>query len=213
MDSLQGAPDSILPNRKKFAEDPFGYSLLAWHKWGWLRELSGFPVDIASFPNREELKSPVLWLAHAKAMSEAAEVVFRSEPAFDGIPNDLKGVCDSQYCAIGLMLVGYSLEICLKGMLIIQKGVAAYSQDEKTLFHHRLDDLADFVPDLSEKDKVILKTLTHFVTWAGRYPDPGPRGPDSMAEVFQQSEKFRISGRDLFQLAARIMAHAKTVIG
>jgi len=146
-------------------------------------------------------------------MSEAAQVVIRSEPQFSAMPDLFKGACDSQYCAIGLMLVGYSLEVCLKAMLIIQKGVPAYSEDEKAHLHHRLEDLAQFVPDLSEKDKVILRTLTHFVAWAGRYPDPGLGREAKVAEIFSQSEAFQICARDVFGLAARVMGHAKTVIG
>jgi len=210
---LERARDFLLPSRKKFAEDPFGYSLSAWHKWGLLREASGFPVDLEAFPDSEELKSPVLWLTHAHAISEAAQVVIRSEPRFSAMPDVFKGVCDSQYCAVGLMLVGYSLEVCLKAMLIIQKGVPAYSQDEKAHSHHRLEELAEFVPGLSDKDKAILRTLTHFVTWAGRYPDPGGGREAKVAEIFSQSEGFQICARDLFDLATRVMGHAKTVIG
>lgn len=207
------ARDFLLPNRRKFAEDPFGYSMSAWHKWGLGRDISGFPIDLEAFPDSNELKSPVLWLTHAHAMSEAAQVVIRSEPGFADMPDLFKGVCDSQYCAIGLMLVGYSLEVCLKAMLIIQKGGPDYSQDEKAHFHHRLEELAEFVPGLSDKDKVILRTLTHFVTWAGRYPDPGGGHADKVAEIFSQSERFQICARDLFDLAGRVMGHAKTLIG
>jgi hypothetical protein len=202
----------IQPNRTKFAEDPFGYSAFAWHKWGFAREISGFPVDLDASPTTDELKSPVLWLTHAHAMSKAAETVLRAQPAFDTMPDLLKGICDSQYCAVGLMLVGYSLEVCLKGMLIIQKGVAQYSEDEKLHRHHRLEELAGFVPDLSPKDQAILRTLSHFVTWAGRYPDPGSGQPEKLEEIFSTSERFQICARDLFSLAGRVMAHAKQVI-
>ena len=202
----------IKPNRTKFAEDPFSYSLFAWHKWGFAREISGFPVDLETSPTSEELKSPVLWLTHAHAMTKAAETVLRTEPTFDTMPDLLKGVCDSQYCAVGLMLVGYSLEICLKAMLIIQKGVPQYSDDERLHRHHRLEELAGFVPDLSPKDQAILRTLSHFVTWAGRYPDPGSGQPEKFEEIFSTSEQYQICARDLFSLAGRVMSHAKHVI-
>lgn len=117
----------IKPNRTTFDADPFGYSALAWHKWGLIQEISGFPVDLNRPPNNEELKSPVLWLSHARAMSEAGVVVLMSEPTLDGMPDLVKGVCDSQYCAVGLMLVGFSLEVCLKAMLIIKMGISNFT--------------------------------------------------------------------------------------
>jgi len=213
MSKKVGYPQEYIePNRSKFAEDPFGYSLFAWHKWGLAREFSGFSVDLDASPSSDELKSPVLWLTHAHALSKAAEIVLRAEPAFDTMPNLLKGVCDSQYCAVGLMLVGYSLETCLKGMLIIKKGVLQYSEDERSHRHHRLEKLADFVPDLSAKDQAILRTLTQFVIWAGKYPDPGSGQPDKFEEIFSTAEQYQICARDLFTLAGRVMSHAKHVI-
>ena len=211
-DLVQYPDEFIQPNRTKFAEDPFSYSIFARHKWGLAQETAGFPADLEAPPTNDELKSPVLWLTHARAMSLAAVTVLRTEPAFDAMPDLLKGVCDSQYCAVGLMLVGYSLEICLKGMLIIQKGVSQYSEDERLHRHHRLEELADFVPELSAKDKAILRTLTHFITWAGRYPDPGSGQPEKIEEIFSTAEQYQICARDLFNLAGRVMAHAKHVI-
>lgn len=208
-----GAREYLMPNRQGFAADPFGYSALAWHRWGLARELSGFPVDLESPATSDELKSPVLWLAHAHALSEAAVAVVESEPPFDSMPNLLKGVCDSQYCAVGLMLVGYSLETCLKAMLIIRKGVEAYSEEEPSHRHHRLEELAAIVPDLGPKDRAVLRTLAHFVTWAGRYPDPGAGREKKLEEVYQSAEKHQITASDVFALAARVMRHAREVVG
>ena len=58
---------------------------------------------------------------------------------------------------------------------------------------------------LSAKDKAILKALSHFVRWAGRYPDPGFGKQSHAEEIFALSEGFQISAKDLFGLAARIM--------
>jgi hypothetical protein len=110
------------------------------------------------------------------------------------------------------MLVGYSLEVCLKGMLIIQKGIDDYTNEEKFYRHHRLVELADFLPDLSEKDKAILKALTHFTLWAGRYPDPGSGRVKDSEERFQLAETYKISGKDLFELAARVMKHMTHIV-
>lgn len=203
----------IKPDRNKFGQDPFGYSALAWHKWGLIQEMSGFHADLDRPPKSEDLKSPVLWLSHARAMSEAGVAVLMIEPKLDQMPELMKGVCDSQYCAVGLMLVGYSLEICLKAMLIIKKGITKFTDDERKHHHHKLEELADFVPNLSPKDKAILRTLTHFVVWAGRYPDPGSGRQDKAEEIFNLSEKFQISAHELFLLASRVMGHAKEIAG
>ena len=201
----------VLPNRDDFGKDPFGYSALAWHKWGTASTLAGFPVDLSQPPTSEDLKNPVLWLTQAHAMSEAARIVVQNRPDLSHLPDFLKGLCDSQYCAVALMLVGYSLEICLKGMMIIKKGIAVYKSEEKKHQHHRLDKLADFVPDLSAKDKATLQVLTHFVLWAGRYPDPGSGREDNAEEIFRLSEKHQIAAKDLFNLAGRVMGYARQV--
>ena len=203
----------IKPDRSKFDQDPFGYSALAWYKWGLIQEMNGFPVALDQPPKSEDLKSPVLWLSHARAMSEAGVAVIMNEPKLDQMPELFKGVCDSQYCAVGLMLIGYSLEVCLKAMLIMKKGITKFTEDEKKHYHHRLEELSDFVPNLSQKDKAILRTLTHFVAWAGRYPDPGFGRQSKTEEIFSLSERYQISAHDLFHLASRIMEYSKEVAG
>ena len=127
------------------------------------------------------------------------------------MPQLVRSVCDSQYCAVGIMLVGYSLEICLKAMMIMKDGIESYIELERRLRHHRLHELAKFVPDLSEKDKAILTVLTHFVYWAGRYPDPGFGKENDVEEIFTLSETFQISAKDLFILSSKIMSEAKKV--
>jgi hypothetical protein len=144
-------------------------------------------------------------------MSQAAEIVLRNDPTLHTMPDSIKGACDCQYRAVGLMLVGYSLEICLKAMLIIIKGVEAYSAEEKKYRHHRLEELADFIPGLDGRDIAILRGLTHFTTWAGRYPDPGSGLEDHAEEIFAVSEGYRVAAKDLFGLAARVMGHARHV--
>jgi len=203
----------ILPNRDGFGSDPFGYSALAWHKWGAAQTIAGFPVDLSKPPTSDDLKSPVLWLTQAHAMSEAARIVLQNQPELAHLPNSVRGVCDCQYCAVGLMLVGYSLEICLKAMLIMKKGIGVYTSEEKKHRHHRLEELAEFVPGLNAKDKVILQTLTHFVTWAGRYPDPGSGREDNAEEIFALSEKHQVAASDLFNLAARVMRYSQQIAG
>lgn len=208
---MKSLEQQLLPNRQAFAADPFGYSALAWQKWAIAQNVAGFPIDPRNPPTSHDLKSPVLWLSQAHALSEAATVVLRGNPDLAHLPVFTKGVCDSQYCAVGLMLVGYSLEICLKAMLIIQKGAEAYAAEESKHKHHKLVKLSEFIPDLDEKDKAILLLLTHFLVWAGRYPDPGS-GREADAEgIFALSEKHQISASDLFRLAARVMGHVRVL--
>ena len=140
------------PNRAFFASDPFGYSALAWHKWGTAQTLAGSTVNPERAPTSADLKSPVLWLAHAHALSEAASAVFQKEPSWESMPLMIRSICDSQYCASGQMLVGYSLEICLKGILILTMGIERYTAEEKRFLHHKLERLADHVPNLSLKE-------------------------------------------------------------
>ena len=204
--------ERLLPNRDGFAADPFGYAALGWHRWALAQEIAGFPTDLERPPTAQDLKSPVLWLSQAHALSEAATIVIRSHPNLEQMPVLTRGVCDSQYCAVGLMLVGYSLEVCLKAMLIIRKGIEAFTTEEQRFRHHRLEKLADFVPGLSEKDQAILRLLTDFVMWAGRDPDPGSGREQAADAIFTVSEKYEIAGRDLFDLASRVMRHASSEI-
>ncbi|NWD88233.1 hypothetical protein [Pseudomonas sp. K5002] len=202
----------IQPNRNSFASDPFGYSSSAWLKWGLAQTLAGFPADISRAPTTEDLKSPILWLTQAEALTQAAVTVLKSQPGFETMTLYTRGICDSQYCAVGLMLVGYSLEVCLKAMTIMRNGIVAYMAKESSFQHHRLVDLAHFIPNLSKKDRAILQTLTHFTLWAGRYPDPGFGRVKHAEDVFDISEKHKISAKDVFSLSARVMSHALVVV-
>ncbi|MBC8774712.1 hypothetical protein [Stenotrophomonas maltophilia] len=204
--------DSLQPNPDGFAADPFGYSVLAWHKWGLLATANGFPVDISKPPTIADLKNPVLWLSHANALSEAAVQLVRNPPSFDSFPKELRTICHSQYHAVALMIVGYSLEVCLKAMILLRIGAEEFIRQEKEHFHHKLEELANFIPDLGEKDKAILKGLSHFVVWAGRYPDPGSRRLSNAVDVFDLSERYQISAKDLFALSTRVMKHVQKVV-
>lgn len=201
--------DQMAPSASAFAADPFGYSALAWQKWAIAQNVAGFDIDPTRPPTSHDLKSPILWLTQAHAMSEAATIVLRGQPNIDHLPMFTKGVCHSQYCAVGLMLVGYSLEICLKAMLILTRGIDIYIEEEKTHKHHNLVRLSECIPSLDVRDKAILELLTHYLMWAGRYPDPGSGRESSAEAIFSLSEHHQIAARDLFELAARIMGHVR----
>jgi len=138
-------------------------------------------------------------------------MLIRAQPSWESMPVFVRGVCDCQFCAVALMLVGYSLETCLKAMLIITHGVGKYLEDEKRFQHHRLDELSNFIPLLSEKEKAILKALSHFTYWAGRCPDPGSKRTSDATEIFSISESFQSSGNDLFKLATKVMGHLQSM--
>lgn len=202
----------IRRSKEAFASDPFGYGALGWHKWGMAQTLAGFPVNLAKGPTSDDLKSPVLWLSHAHAMAEAARAVLQGTPNLKLMPEPIRGVTHCQYHAVALMLIGYSLEICLKAMLIINKGVAAYQAEEKKYYHHSLERLAEFVPGLNAKDKAVLSGLSHFVRWAGRYPDPG-FGKDAHAnEIFRLSERHRITAKEVFEVATKVMGYSREIV-
>jgi hypothetical protein len=201
----------MLPSRKQFFQDPGGYSRSAWMRWAMIASVNGAELDASKQPTSEDLKNPLLWLTQAEAMSQAAFVLLQTEPSFGNVPAEMRGICDSQYCAVALMLVGYSLEVCLKAMIIVKDGVETYSEAEKKYLTHNLKKLATFVGDLDAKDLATLELLTHFVVWAGRYPDPGSRDIGKHDRVFELAEQNQISGHDLFKLAAKVMGHVRNL--
>lgn len=200
------------PNRDAFAADPFGYAASGWHKWENACIVAGVSSSFQEMPTAEDLKSPILWLCQAHALSEAAVSLVRNEPAFESMPVTVRGVCDCQYMSVALMLVGYSLEVCLKGFSIIKTGVSSFKENEKEYRHHDLVRLAQLVPDLTSKDKAILEALTHFTKWAGRYPDPGTKYFAHTEEIFRLSESHQITAGEVFRLAARIMGIAQQLV-
>lgn len=209
---MDGLDQYLNPNKKAFEADPFGYSALGRTRWGILTELAGFDhIDVEKPATSEELKNPILWLTQASALGEAAILIMRNTPEFDNYPSNMRGICDGQFRATGLMLVGYSLEICLKAMLIMKNGIESYNKQEKKYHHHELHKLANFVPNLSAKDMGILELLTHYVYWAGRYPDPGYGKEQRTEQIFTLSEKHKITVKELFELSSKVMAHVKIV--
>ncbi|MDV5168876.1 hypothetical protein [Photobacterium rosenbergii] len=202
----------IEKDRSGFGRDPFGYSARGIFQWQLIESMfTGDDFDPYRQPEAEHCKNPVLWLAQAEALSQAALTLFKTEPEFETMPDFVRPICDSQFCAVGLMLVGYSLEIALKAMMIMEHGIGGYTAIEKKHRHHRLQDLANFVPNLSKQERAVLRGLTHFVYWAGRYPDPGTGKEGETLNIFELSEKYQISGRVLFSTSAKVMRHAHEI--
>jgi hypothetical protein len=203
---------SLTPDRNAFAADPLGYGALAWHKWELAKFVATGSGESKSGPSGTDLKEPLLWFTQAHALSEAARAVISHKPSWETMPVPVRSACDSQYCAAGLMLVGYSLEVCLKAMLILRYGTDTYTTEEKKYQHHKLERLAEFLPDLDAKDVAILQALTHYIEWAGRYPDPGGGRASKLDEVFALAERHQISAGQLFNVAGRVMKHANVVV-
>lgn len=67
-----------------------------------IASVNGAELDPFKRPTSEDLKNPLLWLTQAEAMSQAAFVLIKTEPSFDNVPAEMRGICDSQYCAVAL---------------------------------------------------------------------------------------------------------------
>jgi hypothetical protein len=199
-------------DRDGFGRDPFGYGSGGVFEWQMMETIHcGGDFSPYKVPENKHLKSPILWLTQAEALSQAAYTLFKSEPTFETMPVLVRSICDKQYCGVGLMLVGYSLEIVLKAMLIMQHGVEAYTEIEKKHRHHRLHELANIIPNLDKRERAVLRGLTHFVRWAGRYPDPGTGKGEETLDIFELSEKYKISAKMLFAVSSKVMAHAHKI--
>jgi len=205
--------ENFEPNREWFVKDPFGYSAKGTMQWKMFESIvTDVNFDPFSTPKAEDLKNPILWLAQSEALTQAAITLIHTKPEFKNMPPEVRGVCDSQFCAASLMLIGYSLEVSLKAMMLVQKGTEGYSEIEKEVRHHRLHDLAKFIPNLNKKESAILRGLTSFVYWAGRYPDPGSGREKEAVDIFGLSEKYQISAKCLFDLTAKVQSYASSVV-
>ncbi|MEI4931489.1 hypothetical protein [Aeromonas caviae] len=200
-------------DRNKFKKDPLSYSAQGFLQWRMIESMvTNSDFDPYTPPTNEILKNPILWISQAEALTQAAVTIIKSEPKFENMPIHFRGICDSQFCAIGLMLIGYSLEVALKAMMVIKHGVDGYIEIERKNRHHRLHELSEIVPSLTKKDKAILQGLTHFVYWAGRYPDPGSGREDDASEIFEIAEDNEVTAKDIFDVASKIMSHTINIV-
>jgi hypothetical protein len=195
----------------KFASDPIGYSSIAWEHWAIAQEEVGIAVDSFEGPSALDLNSSVLWLCHARAMESAAQIILRAQPDTRFVPKEVHKIFLSQHSAIGLMLLGYSLEICLKAQILIQVSSENYIDNQHN--HHDLCKLAASANlKLSEKENAILKAVSHFIRWAGRYPNPGAKRFQDRKELLNLSEKYKITARDLFTLSGEMMKRVESLL-
>ena len=151
-------------------------------------------------------------MSHSLALAKAAETLLLNDPDFDLMEdNSMNGLAHYQYYATALMLVGYSLEVTLKNMIIINNGIDDYISNESKYMTHDLEKLAYFVPDLEIKDKSILNILTKFTILAGKYRDPGFNKGAVYDDISNAVERYKICAKDIFQLATKITKFALTI--
>lgn len=205
-------PKDLLPDKDGFKNDPFGYGAIAWYNLGVLNSYLGIDDRTTRDPSGNDLKTATLWATHAFALLEAGKAVLATEPDLSNLHIFTSGICHSQYHAVALMLIGLSVESQLKFVSIVVEGVEEYKSKEKSRRHHRLHELSEYIPDLSDKDKNILKLLTHFIYWAGKYPDPGQGRESEVAEIHDLSEKYEITAGNLFDLTGRISDSVEEIV-
>ena len=197
---------------KKFESDPFGYCSTVWHEWINIQMRAGHHVNAEKSPSSDELKNPIFWICQAKSLSESAKILLRSEPDFSAMPDSMYSICYRQYLASSLMLFGYSLELLFKGISIQQLGIEAYTKNERDYFSHRLADLVRRHIKISSKEQAILECLSHFIYWAGRYPDHGTGKESKLEDIFTLSEKKEISMTELSETLGKLVKFATRLI-
>lgn len=109
-----------------------------------------------------ELKQPVNWAYMASALQKAASLMDWATK---------RDITDWRYVPIYRMLMGFSLENLIKGILVAEGHPC---MADGTRLHHDLTQYADLIKGvvLTETDKNVLADLQHYVLWAGRYPRP-----------------------------------------
>jgi len=88
--------------------------------------------------------------------------------------NELKDHQDSQLIGVYFLLIGYAIENLLKGNLLVQH--PEYFKPDKKMTDirtHMLPELCKWCNiSLMEEEIVLLKKLTRYVEWQGKYPIP-----------------------------------------
>lgn len=87
---------------------------------------------------------------------------------------ELEDLLNSELVTIYLMLMGYSIENLLKGKLLQQNPQFFKPTNKMDDFNkHDLIDLANRVGfKLTKSERAILKELTNYILWQGKYPIP-----------------------------------------
>jgi hypothetical protein len=113
-----------------------------------------------------ESSEPENWLKMAIALQHAASNLDWTRR---------RDLSDWHYLPIYRMLMAFSIENLLKGILIVEGHKAIEGEKlSKRLSNHGLRHYADDVSGvtITQSEKCLLDELQHYLTWAGRYPMP-----------------------------------------
>ena len=112
-----------------------------------------------------ESKEPDNWLKMAVALHHTASNLWTKRHDFG----------NWRYLPIYRMLIAFSIENLLKGIVIVE-GYGAIEDNElsKRLRHHNLQQFADSVSGvtITRPEKCLLGELKEYLMWVGRYPMP-----------------------------------------
>jgi hypothetical protein len=122
-----------------------------------------------------ESSAPENWLSMAIVLHHAASKIDWTKQ---------RNFTDWYYIPIYRMLMAFSIENLLKGILIVE-GHEAIEGDKLSnrLGNHSLRQYADDVSGvtITKSEKRLLDELEHYLRWAGRYPMP--KKPDSAIQI------------------------------
>lgn len=115
------------------------------------------------------------WGMCARNLWQAAEVLFsayESSTAENGEPIHPE---NTELNIPATLLYGYSMENAIKGLLIKKHNLdvtnlSNYKRENEWMHHELVALFNDTGISASKKDKLILKTLTQHILWAGKYP-------------------------------------------
>ncbi|MGO4894210.1 hypothetical protein [Flavobacterium sp. W21_SRS_FM6] len=202
----------LLLEKKKFSKDPFRYCLTAWHEWSNIQAANCLDYVAELNPTSNELKDPILWLCQAKALSVAAVTLTKSDPDFSSMPSSLISILHRQYFSGALLLVGYSVEVLFKALAINKLGIERYTEKERSYHNHKLTWLVEQHIPVNKKESAVLECLSHFIYWAGKYPDHGKGYEIKAQNVFDLCENNQITYEDIFKTCDRLFNEAARII-
>lgn len=127
-------------------------------------------------------KTSMCWFNKSSDLRASAAAVWMSiEP---DLSNRIVGECrlgggfvmGAAVVPVFRMLCGMSMELIFKAV-IVEREQAVNESHHDLLFHASMAGLS-----YSERERRLLKILTHSIAWAGRYPTPTPKKKDHMEE-------------------------------
>ncbi|MDO8549465.1 MAG: hypothetical protein Q7S39_04835 [Ignavibacteria bacterium] len=159
--------------------------------------MSNWPKGFAGFDNandffRDKYKrtsnSPYSWIYSADILKRSADILsvyvkksFEMFTSGELIDNSEKLPLFFEYNNIGstyMMLIGFSFENTLKGIITAIKEITANGNLKEDYISHDLNKLVNKINEiskeiiLSSEEEDLLKRITQFSIWAGRYPFP-----------------------------------------